>query len=212
MDSLKSWLDDHNINKSDDLRELKNIFYNMDLQMRNLHSKNYFITSFSIDSIFIDMGGVSFRFFGLMDSDDKEHYINQNIYYLACLEFAIYCDCLNYINPDNREYLKNNFNDFSLFLPDDVSSYYEGVFVKDLYIYLSDFIHAKINRDRGIDYYNDSNSSNVGKGTSLTKSTLAGKLMSDNDNKSAAFVRIFLFPFILLFLSILIPLMIIISR
>ena len=60
--------------------------------------------------------------------------------------------------------------------------------------------------------WNDSNSSNVGKGTSLTKSTLAGKLMSDNDNKSAAFVRIFLFPFILLFLSILIPLMIIISR
>ncbi len=43
MDSLKSWLDDHNINKSDDLRELKNIFYNMDLQMRNLHSKNYLV-------------------------------------------------------------------------------------------------------------------------------------------------------------------------
>ena len=71
-------------------------------------------------------------------------------------------------------------------------------YLSRIYIYLSDFIHAKINRDRGIDYYNDSNSSNVGKGTSLTKSTLAGKLMSDNDNKSAAFVRIFLFPFILL--------------
>lgn len=212
MDSLKDWLDNHNINKSDDLKELKNIFFNMDLQMKSLHNSNYFITNFSIDTIFVGDRGVVFSSVYLMDNDDHEHYINENIYYLACLELGVYCDFLNYINPNNREYLKNNFHEFSSFLPEDVSSYYNGVFVNDLRIYLSDFVRAKINKDMIIDSDSSSNSNTASKGVSITKSTLAGRLMSDNDNKSAAFVRIVLFPFIILFLSILIPLMIILGH
>lgn len=206
--SLRDFLDNHNINKVNDLKELENIFYMMDLEMKKLHSYNYYVNDFSVYNIFVSNTRVIFNGVSLMDNEDKEHYINNNIYYLACLELGIYCDILGYMNPNNKEYFRDNFNDLNTFLPEEVSLYYKGIFVNDLRGYLSDFINKRKEIDNSS--YND-NGNNKSIGVSLSKSTFVGRMMSESDKKNAAFIRIILFPFIILFLSILIPLMVILE-
>lgn len=209
--TLKEWLFSHNIKSQEGVRELKNIFINMDREMKNLHSNDYYIKSFNVNNILISGDYINYIDVGILDGDYRRDYINKNIYYLACLQLGIYSDCLEYINPENKTYLKEEFDSFSIFLPEDIMLYYKGVFVNELNIYLDDFLRAKLKRELG------NNSSLLDEGNSrsqgmhYSKSTMVGRIMSDDSN-IAAFITVWLFPVIILLLSIIIPLMIILSR
>ncbi len=211
IESVASWISYHNVNNNKDLELFKRLFYNMDKEMKKLHMNNYYIKDFNINNILVSGDYIKYTAISLLDSD-KSYFINRNIYYLACFELAIYSECLNYINPDNKEYLKENFNDFAVFIPNDFLAYYKGIFVNGSSVYLSDYMNIKSKREMkdSTSFGNNSNISTNGKNMSYNKSTLAGRLLTD-DNK-AAFIQVFLFPVIIILLAILIPLMIILSR
>lgn len=209
--TLKEWLALHNIKSSEGVEKLKSIFSNMDREMKELHSNNYYIKSFNVNNILISGDYIKYTDIGILDSDYRRDYINKNIYYLACLQLGIYSDCLEYINPENKKYLKEEFDSFSIFLPDDIMLYYKGVFVNELNIYLDDFLRAKIRREMGNNSSLLDDGNNRRQGMHYSKSTMVGRIMSDDSN-IAAFITIWLFPIIILLLSIIIPLMIILSR
>ena len=209
--TLREWLAFHNIRSSEGLDELKNIFCNMDRELKRMHSNNYYVKSFNIESIFISGEFVKYNDIGMFDNDYRRDYINKNIYYLACLQLGIYSDCLEYINPENKSYLKESFDSFAIFLPEDVSLYYKGVFVNELNIYLDDFLKAKLKREIGNNNSLLDEGSGKNQGMRYSKSTAVGRIMSD-DNNIAAFITIWLFPVIILLLAIIIPLMIILSQ
>ena len=98
-----------------------------------------------------------------------------------------------------------------MFIPEDVVPYYKGIFQRDANVYLSDYVKAKVERDRirDVSMLNQDGSSNNKNISTYSKSTLAGRLFAD-DNK-AAFIQLVLFPVIILLLAILIPIMIILG-
>ncbi len=208
--TLKEWLTFHNIKSNEGISELKNIFSNMDREMKKLHSSNYYIKSFNVNNILISGDYIKYIDVGILDNDYRRDYINKNIYYLACLQLGIYSDCLEYINPENKNYLKEEFDSFSIFLPEDVMLYYKGIFVNELNIYLDDFLRAKLKREIGNNSYLVDDGSSRSQGMHYSKSTMVGRIMND-DNSTAAFIAILLFPVIILLLAIIIPLMIILS-
>lgn len=218
VQTLKQWILAHNVNSDKDLKEFGNLFYNLDLGMRKLHDNGYYVASFNINSILIQGDFVQFQGVNKFPFDNKEYFVHQNIYYLSCLAIGIYNDCLDYINPDNKEMLKTNFESFSEFIPSDVVPYYKGIIMRDSTVYLSDYIKSKVQIE--IQKEQESlggsfNSSNKSRGASTyTKSTLMGKLYSDREDNSniSAFIQIFLFPIIILLLAILIPIIIILNH
>lgn len=211
--TLREWLLEHNVNKDKDkdIPEFKNLIYHLDFTMKNLHHAGEFITSFNIDDILVSGQFVKYTRTSKLYYEDRDYLIHKNIIYLSCFALGVYNDCLNYINPDNLSGIKENFSAFSMFIPEDVVPYYKGIFQRDANVYLSDYVKAKVERDRirDVSMLNQDGSSNNKNISTYSKSTLAGRLFAD-DNK-AAFIQLVLFPVIILLLAILIPIMIILG-
>ena len=114
------------------------------------------------------------------------------------------------INPNSKAFLKENFNEFAFFIPDDNKPYYRGIIERESKVYLSDYMDAKIKRDI------EKESENLGEGINnsrqLNKSTMAGRLLNDESNSSiAGYALIYAFAGIIFLLALLIPLLIIIA-
>ena len=192
--------------------DYQRIFYLMDKTMKQLHDHNYYITNFNPDEITFSHQGnqISFVEYKQQTTFDnqKEQEIDQNIYNLSFLAVGIYSETLPYLTP---QFLKENFQQFKIFLPEEDITYYQSVLTRKNYIYYSDFKDAK--NQQQIKKLNDSLSSDQGqkKGVQKTKATAAGKayaeLESANQSSNmAAFTTRFLLPFLILAASLLIPL------
>lgn len=215
VETLREWLNRHNVNKDEQLSEFKNLFYSLDLEMKQLHESGFCITSFHVHDILISGHFVKYKKIRNLYYEDREELIRKNIFYLSCLAIGIYDDCLGYINPENPRDLKDNFSSFATFLPEDVVPYYKGIIERDATVYLSDYMKAKVEKERAkeqkiLDSVSNTSAPNKG---SYSKSTLIGRLYADeNSSNMAAFVQIVLFPVIILLLAILIPIMIILNH
>lgn len=212
--TLKKWLNSHNSNHDSEIAEFQKLFYNMDLNMKNIHERGYYITDFNINNILISDNKVKFNGVKKLFYEDQEYFIRKNIFYMSCLAIGVYNDCLNYINPENSKSLKDNFQYFTNFIPADVVPYYKGIVERDARVYLSDYVKAKVAQERKkeqslLDISGQNSSSSKSSNMVKSKSTLVGRLYSDDN--TAAFVQIVLFPVIIILLSILIPIFIIIN-
>lgn len=207
--TLNEWFSNHNINDKSDIASYLGLFYDMDRSMKYLHENGYYVTTFSdYSNIFINDRTVLYKNVEQLYPEDRDYIINNNIYALSSLALCIYNE-LPYKRPFNKESLRENYSFFSSSIPSDVSNYYNGIFMNDASVYLSDYIDAKRERE-GYQISSDNNNSQSSKGSgkALSYGTEYGKMYS-GDDKANAFVMVFLFPALIFLLSILIPLILI---
>ena len=155
--TLSSWL---NIEHSDE--ELRQVFINMDLAMKYIHDRGYCIKSFSPKEIEIlnnSLEQIKYKTLLEMPNNlfDKKELVKEDIYSSAFLQIGAYLNnhSLGYSNQSIEEFLSNlkptflrdNFDDFSTFLPESDVSYYRGVVQRGASVYLSEFVEEKRRRD-----------------------------------------------------------------
>ena len=200
--SLKEFIELHDVDKEGEVVTYQKLFYKLDSLMKKLHDMGYAISSFDVENILVEP--VKFN----SVREDKENlYVHDNIRELASIAIKIYgSDSKTFKELEKVTVTRDNYELFREFIPSSVEPYYRGIILRDATVYLSDFMKAK--RDREIAEGNRELQS----GRAIKKSTMAGKLYSEDENKNAAFTLVYLLPAVVIFLAILIPILIIISR
>ncbi len=209
--SLDEWLQFNG-----DTEKRRNLFINMSSSLKYIHSRGYYVSSFlptDIDVLDDTHSQVRFKELGVMPDDYsvKTDIVRQNIFDTAFLQIGIYTDCLPYLKKD---FLINNFDEFSTFLPSTDISYYKGVVQRGANVYLVDFCNelrkkelSTLGESLGANNNFSSNPGNIGQSNSkgnkmLTKSNGKSILSDDdynsiynfNQKKDAAFVSFLLIP------------------
>lgn len=202
--------------------ELREVFLNEDKSMRYLHDNDFFIESFDprdIDLVDGDINCIRFnKFSKIENSYEKESIVQSDIFINACLQIGLYTHTLS--NLDDKK-LKENFDDFSMYLPDGDVPYYRGIIQRNASVYFCDFAVEKRNRDlKNL----QKELSEGGKDVTFEEpvpvngDTLTNKLINDRiykdliDNKKtkvfkdAAYVYVLVLPSIILSLAIIISL------
>lgn len=215
--TLQEWLDKYHLPE-----ELQTFFINMDIAMKYIHEQGYYIESFALDSIEILNDSIKqIRFDSLQEfpSDfiKQKELVKNNIFLSAVLQIGVYANCLQYFRPETMQFLKENFDQFSIFLPEEDVPYYKGVIERGASVYLSSYEGERkkrdlVNLDKQVS--EDSASSN---GKKLIKSNMssynAEDLIPSNEKenefiyaslskKDAAFIKILIYPILILLLGI----------
>ena len=167
----------------------------MDKTLKYIHENNYQVYSFNPEEIVLykeqdKMLGVDYQNITALSSEATNE-IHQNMFNLALLEVAIYTSTYPYLKPD---FLKENFKEISMLLPSEVVPYYRRNLVEN---------------KNEIEKINRSLETEGGRGRGLVKSTPYGALYQNlgDDNNKSAFVTRFILPFIIISLSLLIPIL-----
>lgn len=209
--SLDEWLQFNG-----DTEKRRNLFINMSSSLKYIHSRGYYVSSFlptDIDVLDDTHSQVRFKELGVMPDDYsvKTDIVRQNIFDTAFLQIGIYTDCLPYLKKD---FLINNFDEFSTFLPSTDIPYYKGVVQRGANVYFVDFCNelrkkelSTLGESLGANNNFSSNAGNIGQSNSkgnkmLTKSNGKSILSDDdynsiynfNQKKDAAFVSFLLIP------------------
>ena len=155
--TLSSWL-----NRQHSQEELRQIFLNMDLAMKYIHDKGYCIKSFSPKEIQILNNSLEqIKYNTLLEMPnsmyDQKELVKEDIYSSAFLQIGAYLnnDSLKYSNRSidqfldtlKPQFLKENFDSFSTFLPESDIAYYRGVVQRGASVYLNEYANEKSNRD-----------------------------------------------------------------
>ena len=184
--------------------EYTRLFYVMDSTMKYIHGKGYYVTNNNEDY-------VNFKSIDVMD-DDITNKINNNIYNLAFLEIGLLSETLDYLRP---EFLKQNFSQFKIFIPENLVNYYQMIVVNGGHTYLCDYIEIKNKQE--ITKLNKALEEEGGRGRSYVKSTghygnddekIVPMKLPGEENKDniAAFVTNYALAFVVIASSLLIPL------
>lgn len=198
-------LDDY-IKSYHDNDEYTQLFYIMDSTMKYIHSKGYYVINFNPKNIVVGVTNdnkdyVNFKSIDVM-YDDLTNKVNSNIYNLAFLEVGLLSETLDYLRPD---FLKQNFSQFKIFIPENLVNYYQMILVNSGHTYLSDYLDIKNKQE--ITKLNKALEEEGGasRGRSYVKST--GHYGNDEDNKDniAAFVTNYALAFVIIASSLLIP-------
>lgn len=213
--TLESFLANCDSSSDKGMDELKKLFLSLDKKMDIYHQNNYAITSFRLQDIMVasslDETGnviydVGFSKYSEMDSNDSQ-IIQKNIFYAGCLAVGVYNNCLSYIDPDNPTFLKSNFNLFAENMPVEVVPYYRGVIERGATVYLNSF--EQMRREREINAMKMQAEADEQK--DKEKRVVATPKSKDNaawGTKESAFVGISLFPFIIVLLGTILPIII----
>ena len=143
--------------------------------------------------------------------DDITNKINNNIYNLAFLEIGLLSETLDYLRPD---FLKQNFSQFKIFIPENLVNYYQMILVNQGHTYLCDYIEIKNKQE--ITKLNKALEEEGGRGRSYVKSTshygndedkIVPMKLPGEENKDniAAFVTNYALAFVVIASSLLIP-------
>ena len=141
--TVSDWIQLHH---SED--ELRGIFLNMDIAMKYLHDHGFCVEIFHPLKIFVLNGMADHIKFSAVplptDYSAKEEAINKDIFNSALVQIGIYTKLLDRITP---EFLKENFDDISILIPEDFVPYYRGVVQRNAKVYLSEYTVEKGRRD-----------------------------------------------------------------
>lgn len=142
--SVYSW-----ISSFRDLVEMREIFLNMDRAMKYIHEHGYCIGSFDpneIDILNNSLDQIRFNNLVKMPSDysERRKIIKDDIYNSSFVQIGIYSKCLLYLK---RDFLKQHFDDFSIFLPEGDVPYYRGVIERGASVYFCEYATERANRD-----------------------------------------------------------------
>lgn len=201
--------------------EYQTLFINMDLAMKYIHDQGYYIESFALDTIDILNHSVKqIKFNQLkempLDFSSQKDLVRDNIFLSAVLQIGIYAKCLQYFQGEAITYLKQNFGDFSIFLPEEDIPYYRGVIERGASVYLSSYVGERKKRDlNNLDQQINDEGSGKGKslvktnGTSLTAEDLVPQNIAELQDvyrnlskKDAAFARALIYPILILLVGL----------
>ncbi|HIS38674.1 MAG TPA: hypothetical protein IAB45_04090 [Candidatus Onthousia faecavium] len=215
---LQDWYQYHH---SDD--DCTKLFMAMDYSMHNIHNNGYYIRSFNTRAIEVvekNNGDKIINYNYLAELEDNiATNINNNIYAAATLQLALYMG----VEPENlnSDYIKSNFSQFEIFIPNNLVNYYRRILVNGAHLYLNDYLKAKneqeiqkLEKELQDDVAKKNSSNGSGRGNSLVKRT--GKYsdeVKDNfkeDNSIAAFATNYLLAFVIISVSLLIPLLVLV--
>lgn len=226
--TLSSWL-----NRQHSQEELRQIFLNMDLAMKYIHDKGYCIKSFSPKEIEILNNSLEqIKYNTLLEMPnsmyDQKELVKEDIYSSAFLQIGAYLnnDSIKYSNQSidqfldtlKPQFLKDNFDSFSTFLPETDVAYYRGIVQRGVSVYLNEYVNEKSNRDLvalqkqfgdegGTERNSNTMNSVKEKGTALVKSNGHSTGVYDNafnkniysqlDKKDAAYIISLMIPIIM---------------
>ena len=214
--TMQEWLSQHHSQE-----EYQTLFINMDLAMKYIHDQGYYIESFALDTIDILNHSVKqIKFNQLkempLDFSSQKDLVRDNIFLSAVLQIGIYAKCLQYFQGEAITYLKQNFGDFSIFLPEEDIPYYRGVIERGASVYLSSYVGERKKRDlNNLDQQINDEGSGKGKtlvktnGTSLTAEDLVPQNIAELQDvyrnlskKDAAFARALIYPILILLVGL----------
>jgi len=212
--------------------ELRTVFFNMDLAMKYIHEKGFCIKSFDLNEIeILNNSPKQVKFNTLLKLPNEFSYdnelIHEDIYNMAFLHIGIYTKCLKYMKP---KFLKENFDSFATFLPEGDVPYYRGIVQRGANVYFSDYVFKA--RERDINKISDQVDTNNSKDGSRTlvksnghsimdyESSIVGMNSKINDSiyrqlnikKDAAFIGFMIFPTIIFVLSIILIVILCLSK
>lgn len=171
-----------------DTNEMEQIFYNLDSQLKYLHSNGFYVRDLNSDTIFLEEnknyshnGQSVFMFSSIAKSSNIDKDITSNIKNLSKLAIGAFISIDNgfcdYTNLDNN-YIKKYFDEMSYYIPN--SEYFRSIVTEnDVIMYYSDFISQK-------------NSGGKGNAVQKVKANSYGKMYVNDEE--AAFVQIVLYP------------------
>lgn len=142
--SLSEWCQTHH--NEEDLRSL---FMNMDRTLKYIHEHDYCIATFYPTEIFILNGRddcIQFRQLVELsnNTDIRREMIKEDIFNSSFIQIGIYSNTLNYLKPD---YLRENFDSFIQFIPNDDVAYYRGVVQRGASVYYCEYALEKRKRE-----------------------------------------------------------------
>ena len=204
---LKDW-----VSSNTNVESMRKLNYNMSKTMKYIHKKGYCIKTFNLRQIEIlnpeTLSPIQYNTLIKPKSNDLERMKQDDIYNLAFMQIGIYSGMLDNLNP---KFLKENFQEFEIFLPEDDIPYYRGIITRGARVYYFDYIDEKNKRD--INKLQEETSSSNGKNISFqkSKSTAVGRAMVDKktkelyssiDKPEAAFVNFLILPIAMVVLGI----------
>lgn len=221
--SLKDWFREGHSEE-----EYRNLFVYMSLAMKYIHDQGRYVASFSLDKIKLVHGSiqeVKFEDIEMFpsdinnpDSDDygkKREIIKSNILYSSILQIYAYTGLLEqlpYFNDNSLQFLKNNFNEYVIYLPDSDVAYYRGVIERGASVYLHAYVDEKMKRDvgnlekevggDGVDY-GKSKVLSTGKSL-LPNNEEINRSIYDFSGKYDAFARALIYPILIFILGLVI--------
>ena len=142
--TLSEWISNHH---SED--ELRSIFLNMDRALKYIHEHEYCIDVFYPTEIYVlnnNDNYIQFRKLVELSKDGNiaREMIKEDIFRSALIQIGIYTNSLNYINPN---FVKENFDSFSQFMPNSDVPYYRGVIQRGASVYYCEYIEEKSKKD-----------------------------------------------------------------
>lgn len=204
---LKDW-----VSSNSNLENMRKLNYNMSKTMKYIHEKGYCIKTFNLKQIEIlnleTLSPIQFNTLIKPKSSDLERMKQDDIYNLAFMQIGLYSGILDNLNP---RFLKENFKEFEIFLPEEDVPYYRGIITRGARVYYFEYIDEKNKRDI-IKLQEETNSSNSKMASfQKSKSTAVGRALADKrtkelyssiDKPEAAFVSFLILPIAMIVLGI----------
>ena len=142
--TLSEWVNGHH---SED--EMRSIFLNMDRALKYIHDHGYCIDVFyptEINVLNNDDNYVQFRRLVELSKqyDIAKEMMREDIFRSALIQIGMYSNSFKYLTP---EFLRENFDSFAEFIPNDDVPYYRGVVQRGASVYLCEYTQEKSKRD-----------------------------------------------------------------
>ena len=142
--TLDQWVHSHH--NEDDMRE---VFLNMDRALKYIHDHGYCIEVFYPTEIQVlnnEDDHIRFKKLIELPSDPvtRRNWITEDIFRSTLIQIGMYSNSLKYLTPD---FLKENFDSFSQFIPSGDIPYYRGVVQRGASVYFCEFAVERRNRD-----------------------------------------------------------------
>ena len=142
--TLSEWVNSH---RSEE--EMRSIFLNMDRALKYIHEHGYCIDVFYPSEINVLNNDDNYVQFKKLVELSKDYEIakemkREDIFRSSFIQIGMYTNSLNYLNP---EFLKENFDSFAQFIPQDDVPYYRGVVQRGAGVYLYEFFLEKRKRE-----------------------------------------------------------------
>ena len=120
--------------------------------MKYIHDQGYYISSFALDRVtLLNQSIRQIKFQDLeplpYDISQQKKIVRDNIFMSAVLQVGLYAKCLQHFTMNTIPSLKENFQDFSIFLPLEDVPYYSGIIEKGASVYYSEYVGERKKRD-----------------------------------------------------------------
>ena len=199
--TLSEWIQEHH---SED--ELRSIFLNMDRALKYIHDHGYCIDVFyptEINVLNNEDDYIQFRKLVELskDYDMAKEMMKEDIFRSSLIQIGIYSNSLRYLTP---EFLRDNFDSFAEFIPNDDVPYYRGVVQRGASVYFCEYAQEKSRRDlEDLEkQLGDIDNNSVGSVTN-TNEDITNKKINDliyrqisGINENAAFLNVLALPLI----------------